>query len=238
MRIKVHRWVLLIVATGLLGVTAGSAEAAAPATTLPARYVTSSTALLRGTVSTGGQRTIWAFQYGPTTNYGQTTNTRVIPAGRGTVNVSLKIAGLNRHARYHFRLLTQYGQGSVIYPIFVNFGQDRSFATRVRGRFGLGPTALRFPTRYAPVSLYCAGSATCRGTLRITHPKPGHPATLLTLARRSVTLKGGHYHTFTAKLDKAALALLKNNNDLDATLTVTPRKGHATLRKHVTLIRG
>jgi hypothetical protein len=238
MSVKLHRCLLAGLTTAaLMPLLAGSAQAASVATTLPARYVTAQTALLRGTVSTGGQRTIWAFQYGRSTHYNQVTATRTIPAGHGQVNISLKIAGLRRHTRYHFRLLTQYGQGSIIYPIFVNFGSDRSFVTRANGNFGLGSPDLIFSDSYAPVPLYCAGSKPCAGKLTLSRGKPGHPKTLVTLGQREVTVKGGQYRTVPVRLTNAALALLKQNGgQIGATLTLRPNIGHATLRRAVALI--
>lgn len=237
MRKFTRRVTLSLLSAGLLAGTASSAQAAAPpATTLPAQYVTATTALLRGTVTTGNQRTLWQFQYGRTTSYGNTTKVQVIPSGRGTVSVSARIGGLRRHTRYHFQLLAEHGKGTVIYyPLIVNFGRDRSFLTRAHGNWGLGATDLVFRGRYAPVSLYCAGVATCKGKLTLTRIQNGHPKTL---AKRSITLGPGRYHTFTAKLSSAALKLLKqHHNQIGATLTITPSKPPGKMTQSVTLTR-
>jgi hypothetical protein len=237
--LKLHRWVIVaLAATALLSLGAGSAHAASPATTLPAQYVTATTALLRGTVDTGGQRTIWAFQYGRSTHYGQTTATRVIPAGRGQVTVSLRVTGLRKRTRYHFQLMAQYGQGSAVYPIFVNFGGDRTFVTRANGNFGLGPTTLIVKGRYAPVSLYCAGSLPCAGRLTITKARPGHPTSVVTLGQRRVTVKARQTRTLPVKLSDAALAFLKGGGaQTNATLTIRPSVGRAILTKRIILTR-
>ncbi|MEA2212387.1 MAG: hypothetical protein QOF83_2335 [Solirubrobacteraceae bacterium] len=237
---KLHRWVIVaLAATALLSLGAGSAQAASPATTLPAQYVTATTALLRGTVETGGQRTLWAFQYGRSRHYGQTSATRVIPAGRGQVTVSLRVTGLRKRTRYHFQLLTQYGKGTTVYqPIVVNYGSDRTFVTRANGNFGLGPTTLIVKGRYAPVSLYCAGSLPCAGRLTITKARPGHPTSVLTLGQRRVTVKGRQTRTLRVKLSDAALAFLKGSGaQTNATLTITPSVGRAILTKRIILMR-
>jgi hypothetical protein len=238
-KVKLGRCLLLLLcSTGSLALTAGTAQAANPATALPAQYVTVSTAVLRGTIDTGGEQTLWQFQYGRTTHYGSYTTARGIPAGRGTVAVSVRLTDLAPHTRYHFRLLVQRGPGTISFPIFVNFGGDRSFKTRARGNLGLGPTSLVFPTRYAPVSLYCAGAASCKAALAITYVKPGSHGKSVVLARRNVTLRGRHYGTFRAKLDSAALALLDHNaNQVGATLTLIPRVGTGRLSSPITLIR-
>jgi hypothetical protein len=236
---NVNRCLLIVVAaTVMLAGTAGSALAAIPTQTHTASYVTATTALLQGTIDTGGQPTFWQFQYGPSSRYGSTTMARTIPAGRGTVQVSLRITGLRPGARYHFQLVTQYGAGSTYNPIFVNFGGGRSLRTRSSGNIGLESTILDVRTRYVPVSLYCAGPAPCRAALQISRVSPGHAAKILTLAKRPIVLGGGHTHTFYAKLSNAALALLKRKgNSLAGSLTVTPKSGRDRLTASVALIR-
>ena len=234
-----RRLILLLCSGGALLLMSGSAQAAATATALPARYVTADTAVLRGTIRTGGQQTLWQFQYGKDKSYGTYTRPRGIPAGNGTVAVSLRITGLHSHRRYHFRLLVQQGPGTISFPIFLSFGGDRSFVTQRTSAFGLGSTTLNFPGRNVPVSLYCASSARCRGTLGLisVHPGPHHPP--VRLGERTVVLSGRHYGTFSVRLDNAALALLKRNgNQVGAMLTLISRPGRARLTSPVTLIRG
>ncbi len=111
------------------------------------------------------------------------------------------------------------------------------FVTRANGNFGLGSTDLIFSGRYAPVSLYCAGSKPCAGRLTLTRAKPGHPKTVVTLGQREVTVKGRQYRTVPVRLSNAALKLLKQNGgQIGATLTLRPSVGRATLRHAVTLI--
>jgi hypothetical protein len=238
-RVKLGRWFFLLLCSGgSLALMTGSAQAAATATALPAQYVTAHTALLRGTIRTGGQQTLWQFQYGRGKNYGSYTRPRGIPAGRGTVAVSLRLTGLDSHTRYHFRLLVQQGPGTISFPIFLSFGSDRSFLTQKTSNLGLGPTTLVFPNRYAPVSLYCASSGTCQAALEISYSKPGTHHKVLTLGKRRITLSGRHNGTFSVRLDNEALELLKHNgNQLDSTLTLTSSAGKAKLTSPVTLIR-
>lgn len=236
---KAHRWLLIwVAAAALLGVGV-AAQAATPAATLPATYVTATTALLRGTVDTGGQRTLWQFQYGTSKGYGSSTLSRFIPAGRGNVAISLRVFRLRQRTRYHFRLLVQTGQGiSVYYPIFVNFGGDRSFVTRAGGNLGLGTPTLSLRGRYAPVSLYCAGRATCKSMLRITRPESGHPGKTLTVSKRTISLPGGQTRTFTTRLSNSTLAMLdQTGNAVGALLTLTPPSGLNKLTARVTLVR-
>jgi hypothetical protein len=239
-RVKLSRWLLLLLlcSGGSLALISGSAQAAATATALPAQYVTAHTAVLRGIIRTGGQQTLWQFQYGHSKDYGSYTKPRGIPAGRDTVAVSLRLTGLNRHSRYHFRLQVQQGPGTISFPIFLSFGSDRSFLTQDTSDLGLGPTTLIFPSRYAPVSLYCASSATCRAALRISYVKPRSRRKPQILGKRTITLSGRHQRTFGVKLNTAALKLLKQNRgQLDAMLTLVPSTGKGKLSSRVTLIR-
>lgn len=240
MREKLGRWLVLLVCSGgSLALMSGSALAAATATALPARYVTADTAVLRGTIRTGGQQTLWQFQYGKDKSYGTYTKPRGITAGHGTVAVSLRVTGLHPHRRYHFRLLVQQGPGTISFPIFLSFGADRSFVTQRAGNLGLGSTTLNFPGRYAPVSLYCASWVKCRAALGLSYSQPGSHHTRRRLGARTVVLSGHHYGTFGVRLDNAALALLKRNgNHLSSTLTLISSPGKATLTSPVTLIRG
>src|ERR1700676_2856359 len=59
--------------SAIMLVGAGIGDAASPAVTASASAVTSTSAQLNGTVNPGGLTTFWAFQYGPSTSYGQNT---------------------------------------------------------------------------------------------------------------------------------------------------------------------
>jgi phosphodiesterase/alkaline phosphatase D-like protein len=108
---------------GLVGLTAGSALAAAPiATTGDASALTDTQASLAGTVDPQGELTSYAFQYGTTTAYGQ--QTALTSAGSGTADVPVRadLAGLTPGTTYHYRVIATNASGTTV-------GVDRTFRT-------------------------------------------------------------------------------------------------------------
>ena len=79
-------------------------------------------ATLNATINPGGQRTVYYFQYGPTTAYGAQTASK--SAGSGTKGVSVKtgISKLTPGTVYHYRVVAANSQGSSV-------GRDRRFKT-------------------------------------------------------------------------------------------------------------
>jgi hypothetical protein len=118
-----------------IAIAAPAANAAAPvATTLAATNITSTSAVLHGTVnnSTPGQPyavppyafpTTYTFVYGETTQYGSQTTSQSLPASTSTQTVSATITGLKPGTTYHFRLIAINSQGEV------GTGGDVTFTT-------------------------------------------------------------------------------------------------------------
>lgn len=114
--------VILCLAVLALGLAAGSALAAASASTGEATNVTPISAVLTGTVQATQSGTNWFFEYGTSTGYGQVTPTKQV--GPGTTQVSVQISGLTPGTTYHCRLVVNEG------PYVQNaFGGDRTFTT-------------------------------------------------------------------------------------------------------------
>ncbi|HTS72229.1 MAG TPA: PASTA domain-containing protein [Gaiellaceae bacterium] len=91
-------------------------------TASPATNLTPFAARLSGEVNPDGSATTYAFQWGTTTAYGQTTPS--VSAGSGTVNVPAQadLAGLAPNTTYHFRLTATNASGT-------SFGADQTFTT-------------------------------------------------------------------------------------------------------------
>jgi hypothetical protein len=147
-------------------------------TALPATDLTKFSATLNGTYNGDGGDVQYYFEWGPDTNYGQTTATPPGPSngiGTGPQNVSEGLTGLNANTVYHYRLVAHNSFGD-------NFSSDKTFTTAppdlpvvdgtsVSGvtqdgatfnseiKPGFGPTIYRF--QYGPTSSY--GSATFPG---------------------------------------------------------------------------
>lgn len=151
-----------IVATNSGGVTEGAdlsfttAVATAPVVvTLPATGVTAQAVSLNGTIQPGGVPTDYFFEYGVSTNYGDTTATVSLAPGTNVVAVSLGISGLLPGTLYHVRLMATNNVGAAS-------GVDLTFTTPA-----LPPEVVT-----APASEVTAHAATLNGTVN-----PGGAAT-------------------------------------------------------------
>jgi phosphodiesterase/alkaline phosphatase D-like protein len=105
-----------------LGFPAAAGAASPSVTTGGATSVKNHSAVLNATINPGGRRTVYVFQYGPTTAYGAQTATK--SAGSGTTNVAVKtgISKLTSGTVYHYRVVATNSQGMTI-------GKDRQFKT-------------------------------------------------------------------------------------------------------------
>jgi len=84
------------------------------------------TAMLSGSVDPNGAATSYQFDYGTTTNYGNSTTAGQIPAGPNAVNETATLTGLKPHTTYHFRLeATNTATGTSV----TTFSQDHTFTT-------------------------------------------------------------------------------------------------------------
>ena len=109
--------------------TTSACPAGSPtATTGAATLITATSATLNGTSSSSGAATYVAFEYGPTTAYGDAgspiaaAQSPLAPAA-SNVPVSADVAGLICGTVYHFRVTANNGTGGTI------VGADRTFAT-------------------------------------------------------------------------------------------------------------
>jgi hypothetical protein len=105
------------------GASCGQALAASPPAvgTGAATNVTSTSAVLHGTVNPHGAPTNFVFQFGVTRGYGGQTPLAPAGAGTSTVKVSQPIGGLRPDTTYHYRILA-VGAGSAA-------GRDHTFKT-------------------------------------------------------------------------------------------------------------
>ncbi len=109
-----------------------SADPGPDATTEEPTEVTSSSAVLRGTVDANGRGTTYYFEYGRKTSYGSRTPKTSAGSGQDPVTVSHRITGLRTDRTYHFRLVAQNEAGTAK-------GKDRSFKTTTGPAVETGP---------------------------------------------------------------------------------------------------
>ena len=79
-----------------------------------ATQITTTNATLNATNNPNGSATLYWFQYGTTTSYGNTTLTNILAAGVKAVPASFTIAGLTTNTTYHFREIVNNGVGGNI----------------------------------------------------------------------------------------------------------------------------
>jgi streptogramin lyase len=84
--------------------------------------VTTTSATLRGKVRANSQATEYHFEYGPTADYGSSTEQKYAGSDHELTAVSAPIDGLEPGTRYHFRLVAENDAGETN-------GPDRTFAT-------------------------------------------------------------------------------------------------------------
>lgn len=95
-------------------------------TTQPPSMISATSAGLSGTVYPNGTDTLYSFQYGSDTSYGN--NTAPVDAGSGTAAVAASgtLTGLTAGATYHYRLCAGHSAGSVGL-VALACGADRRF---------------------------------------------------------------------------------------------------------------
>jgi hypothetical protein len=225
-------------AAAALGLAAASAQAAVPTTTLSASSVKATSAVLNGTIDTGGNEVLWQFQYGTSTMYGKTTPAEVIPAGSDRVGVGFTAANLRPNTKYHFRLVTTQESGSSAYGVGFGAGNDVTFTTKKAGRLTLGTTKLTVHKGIISVPLSCASTLVCRGKLTLTmRVKLGKHFRTLTIAGKTFTIRSGRRQTVKPRLSHGAISRLRRarHHRLGARLGAKFSTGQPSLSRAITL---
>jgi hypothetical protein len=115
---------LVAVIAAFAGLATVAAAASSPTVaTQPATSVTTSSGVLHGTVNPNAAKTVYVFQWGLTTGYGNSSRARSAGAGVTGVPVSLVLRRLLPGTVYHYRLVALSPAGGAI-------GRDRSFKTK------------------------------------------------------------------------------------------------------------
>jgi hypothetical protein len=168
-----------IAACAALPVVAAPASAqAAPVTTAGAINVTSTSATLVGFIDANSVVTAYAFEYGTTTSYGQTTPVQAF-SGSGVTEVTATVTGLSPATTYHLQLVGAT-QPSTNTSGTLEYGGDQTFKTLAAGSSGTGPSqnpngslrligkTLSVSSGKATVAFWCLGSKSCRGSFSIS----------------------------------------------------------------------
>jgi uncharacterized protein (TIGR02145 family) len=128
-----------------------SGPSAPTATTNPATNITSTSAILNGTVNANNSSATVTFEYGLTSGYGSTMSG--IPntvTGNSNTSVSANISGLTTNTLYHFRVKAVNSYGTT-------YGSDLTFTTTGGGSLPIATTN--------PATNIASTSATLNGTV-------------------------------------------------------------------------
>ncbi len=117
--------VVTLLAAGAIAICPAAQAAVAPAPgvgTGGVSSVSSSSAILHGSVNAKRQITSYVFQYGTTDGYGAQTTPASAGNGTATIKVSQAVGGLQPYTTYHYRILASSAGGAT--P-----GADHTFRT-------------------------------------------------------------------------------------------------------------
>lgn len=116
---------IILIAAATAALPSGVADAASsPAlVTDAASSVTSSSAILHGTVNPNGAATHYRFEWGLTSSYGAASRLRSAGSGTNVIPVEATISGLLPGTTYHYRVAASNKLGGTS-------GTDRSFTTK------------------------------------------------------------------------------------------------------------
>jgi hypothetical protein len=224
----------------LWAAAAPAAFAAGSVTTLPANFVTTTSAVVHGLIDTGGQQTSFRFDYGTTTAYPSNTPFQMILPGTPQTYTEATLNQLSPNTTYHFRLL------AVFFGIGGNYqeaqaGQDLTFTTLATGRLGLGSTRLRVSGGFASVPLSCRSRLACDGRMSISARAPAHsPGTRppLVCATKRFSIRPGKSPTILANVSAACRSALgrEPNHVLSAQFSANTATGQRGVNRAIKLI--
>lgn len=126
--------------------------------------VRASSAQLDGTVNPQGQATMYWFQYGTSTAYGQQTRPGSAGSGSSPESVHAFVGGLTTNSTYHYRLVAASGGG-------LSYGADQTVTVGQGSHAAfMGHMGFVSPGRAVGVAVGCfGGSNSCSGHLTISH---------------------------------------------------------------------
>ncbi|MGA9117022.1 MAG: choice-of-anchor J domain-containing protein [Bacteroidota bacterium] len=163
------------VSLDMVRVTVGGGGTSAPTVvTSPAYGISTTGAILNGSVNPNGLATTYTYEYGLTTSYGSTVGPTSVGSGTSPVTVPEPISGLDPGTLYHFRLKAQNSLGTTL-------GDDRTFTTSTGGGGGCSAysSAWCAPGAYPdlPGPTYFQASAWLGDTLFVHAPSGGAAGT-------------------------------------------------------------
>jgi hypothetical protein len=255
MRGSVRRLIIGSAATiALTAVAAAQAQATVTVTTGAATGVTAQSAVLHGSINTGGAAASWQFQYGTTTAYTFATPIRQLAPGNATIPVAAVVSNLQPATTYHYRLVATTGAGTRYYPLVTVAGVDLTFTTKARaggsrpgrGRLKLLSRKIAVKDQFAGVPLKCLSVKACVGKLSLSlgatvtvkkHGKTHKHHAEIGCGTARYQILAGEKQTVRDKLSTACTDLLRaaRHHRLKSRLTTKPTSGQRGVVGLVTL---
>jgi hypothetical protein len=182
----------------------------------PAQDLSSSSALLTGTVNPAGSSTTYHFEYGTTSAYGFETAPASAGSGTGAVPASARLTGLAPNTVYHFRLVADSAGGTTV-------GNDATFRTSalppvVSKAQVIGRTGFVSPAGWVGITVACFGQTKCAGRLLLTHARRR-------IGARSFALAADRGAVERLRLDPRARSLLRRKRRLQARIVLSTITG-------------
>ncbi|MEA2197158.1 MAG: hypothetical protein QOJ25_1209 [Solirubrobacteraceae bacterium] len=195
----------------LAAAAAGSAQAAVTAVTGPATNIKATSAILNGTVSTGGKVTQWQFTYNLANNplAGGFTDSGIIPAGTTVgVGVTAAATGLTPGTAYTYQLVaSDVTFGVNYYLLALVYGGTLSFTTGGPGTASLTSTKLKVKKGRVVFKIKCSKALDCTGG--VVDVTTRHKGKTVACGSATFTVKAGKTKTInTSKVSKKCHTLL------------------------------
>jgi hypothetical protein len=173
--------VAAIVAIFLFAAPSALAALAPAVSTGASQSVTTTSAIVTGTVNPEGQATTYHFEYGTTPHFGNVTPSASAGSGTTDMAVHATISSLTANTTYHYRLVATNASGTTT-------GSDKTFKT------GKGPSVTISPS---PGTITFGQSTTLKGTgpanATVTLQRAASASGPFVNAGTTTSSKGGKY---------------------------------------------
>jgi hypothetical protein len=205
--------------------------------------VSTTAATLNGSVNPEGAAVKAAFQFGPTTAYGQSTSVQKIGVSNASTPFSAVVNGFAAGTTIHYRAVATSDFGT-----FVGVDQTLKTASPAPppppppgpGRAAVNHAKVKGTTASVRISCSGASGAVCKLTLRMTVTEKFRGRKLIAITSRTkrhthnvtvtgglahVTLQAGHTQTIRVSLNRTGKRLLVRRHHLNVTLKITQKLG-------------
>jgi hypothetical protein len=219
-----------------------TSETSVPLLTGPADFTTTTSTVLTGLVQTGGEPTVWAFEYSTSPAYLNATFTTPKAIAGSTAKpseptvVDSSVTGLKPGTTYYYRLLAEpIGSAEFgYYYTALSAGASATFKTSSAGTLTLSTGTVKVKKSKFAITVTSKSTLTAKGKLTIS-AKVGKKTD--TIASSSFTVNAKKKKTLTLTLTKTGKTLLAKakGGKLKVTEKATTTTYQPTVTKTITL---